>query len=124
MPFVFDFRQALSEPKTVTVNPKGWRCPIKVEYVVAQAHKYDTSLSVVWRVKGTTHCFSIYEPNINDWSKGKGYELHFQTALENFRTDYLGWFRDEAYKDAEWKWEYEAQYGRLILEDEDNRSKN
>jgi len=120
MPFTYDFNNAMTEPKVVTVNPKGWRGPIYVEYVVAQAHKYDTSLSVIWRVRGTSHCFTIYEPSINEWSKGKSYELHFQTALENFRLDYLSWFKNKDYENAEWKWEYKEQFGRFIIEDQDN----
>ena len=61
MPFSFDFNLANGELHTVEVSPKGWRGPITIEYIVAQAHPYDTMASVVWRIKGTEHCFTIVE---------------------------------------------------------------
>ena len=119
MPFIFDFDTSLSDIQQIDVCPKGWKNPITVEYVIAQAHKYDTTLSVVWRIEGTTHCFSIGEQRINVLSNGD-YKKHFTEVLENFRKDYLSWFKDEEYENAEWKYEYKRQYGSLIEEGEDN----
>ena len=119
MPFNFNFNTALSDCISIEVNPKGWVNPITVEYVVAQAHEYDTTLSVVWRVKGTTHCFTIGEQRINVLSNGD-YKKHFTQVLENFRKDYLSWFKDPEYDRAEWKYEYKQQYGQLIKEGEDS----
>lgn len=116
MPFVFDFNTSLSDTKSVEVCPKGWRNPLTVEYVVAQAHRYDTELSIVWRIKGTTHCFTIGEQRLNVLSNGD-YKKHFTKILENFREDYLSWFREPEYENAEWKYDYQRQYGKLIIEE-------
>lgn len=83
---------------------------------------YDTMASVIWRVKGTEHCFTIEEQALNHISHGN-YKEHFQKALENFRLDYLSWFKDEMYKECKWKYEYEQQYGKFIIPDKDNESK-
>ena len=116
MPFIFDFNTSLSDTNSVEVCPKGWRNPLTVEYVVAQAHRYDTELSIVWRIKGTTHCFTIGEQRLNILSNGD-YKKHFTKILENFREDYLSWFREPEYGNAEWKYEYQQQYGKLIIEE-------
>ena len=60
MPFSFDFGLANGELHTVEVSPKGWRGPITIEYIVAQAHQYDTMASVVWRIKGTEGKYGQY----------------------------------------------------------------
>ena len=118
MPFIFDFKRCFDKPTRVEVNPQGWRNPITVEYGIAQAHPYDTQKSVVWRVVGTTHTFTIYEEKLNLISHAN-YKQHFEEILTNFRIDYLNWFKREEYKDADWKYEYEAQYSRFILPDND-----
>lgn len=125
MPFIFDFNNCLGEIKTIQVFPKGWRNPIIVEYATAKAHKYDTALSVIWRVKGTTHTFTIYEHKLNTISHGD-YKKHFEEALTNFRLDYLNWFKDKDYENAEWRYEYQQQFGRFILPEksEDKSSKS
>jgi hypothetical protein len=114
MPFNFDISNAITKPVEVEVNPKGWKNPITVEYAVAQAHRYDTMVSVVWRVKGTQHCFTIGEQKLNQISNAN-YKKHFEEVLTNFRIDYLNWFEDPIYKDAEWKYEYQRQFSGLIL---------
>lgn len=121
MPFVFDFKTSIGEIHSVEVNPIGWKSPLIVEYIVAQAHRYDTMRSIVWRVKGTEHCFTIEEQRLNILSGGN-YKEHFKKALEGFRKDYLSWFVDDEYKDCQWKYEYEKQFGKLILpEEQDNK---
>lgn len=120
MPFVFNFDWSVGDIRTVEIYPNGWVNPITIEYIVAQAHKYDTTLSVVWRVKGTTHCFTISEQKLNVLSRGD-YKKHFTEVLENFREDYLSWFTDDYYKDVEWKYEYKEQFGRFI-KGKDNES--
>lgn len=124
MPCIFDFSKCIGGINTVEVNPKGWHCPIVVEYGVAQMSKYDTQLSVVWRVQGTTHTFSIYERRLNVISNAN-YKKHFEEALESFREDYLSWFTDEEYSGVTWKYDYQSQYGSLIISEEceDNESK-
>lgn len=113
MPFIYDLKQGLTDIKTVDVDVKGWKGTVTVEYVVSQVNKYDTMLSVVWRVKGTTHCFVIPEQKLNVMSNGD-YKKHFKEALAGFRADYLSWFTDEDYDGCEWRNEYKQQYGRLI----------
>lgn len=127
MPHIYDFKNCIGEVKEITVNPKGWKNPITIEYGVAQHNSHDPMLSVVWRVKGTTHTFSIYERRLNVISHSN-YEAHFTEALENFREDYLSWFEDDQYKDVNWKYDYEKQYAEYILprqhESDNNESEN
>lgn len=119
MPFIFDFNNRIGDIKTMEVFPKGWRNPIVVEYASAKAHKYDTQLSVIWRVKGTTHTFTIYEQKLNVLSHGN-YKKHFEEALTNFRLDYLNWFEDPEYANAEWRYDYQQQFGKFIISETDN----
>jgi hypothetical protein len=114
MPFNFDLSAVKDKPSEVKVNPIGWRNPITVEYVIAQAHPYDTTVSVIWRVKGTEHCFTIGEQKLNQISHAN-YPKHFEEVLANFRIDYLHWFTNPLYKDADWKYEYERQFSKFIL---------
>ena len=123
MPFYFDFNLANGELHTVEVSPIGWKGPITIEYITAQAHQYDTMVSVIWKIKGTEHCFTIFEQRLNHISHGD-YKAHFKEALEKFRIDYLSWFKDEMYRNCEWKYEYEKQYGKLIIPDKDNGGKS
>lgn len=123
MPFYFDFNLANGELHTVEVSPIGWKGPITIEYITAQAHQYDTMVSVIWKIKGTEHCFTIFEQRLNHISHGD-YKAHFKEVLENFRIDYLSWFKDEMYRNCEWKYEYEKQYGKLIIPDKDNGGKS
>lgn len=123
MPFYFDFNLANGELHTVEVSPIGWKGPITIEYITAQAHQYDNMVSVIWKIKGTDHCFTIFEQRLNHISHGD-YKAHFKEALEKFRIDYLSWFKDEMYRNCEWKYEYEKQYGKLIIPDKDNGGKS
>lgn len=113
MPFIFNFNKSLNEVNEVTISPKGWIENIVIEYCVAQAHNYDTLPSLCWRIKGTTHTFTIYEHVLKEPSKDN-YAKHFKETLEIFREDYISWFEKEEYKDCEWKWEYKREYGHLI----------
>lgn len=121
MPHLYDFKNCIGPVKEVTINPKGWNGPITIEYGVAQNNEHDPMLSIVWRIKGTTHVFSIYERRLNVISHSK-YDIHFTEALERFREDYLSWFTDDSYKNAEWKYEYQKQYGKLIKSTADKQS--
>ena len=123
MPFYFDFNLANGELHTVEVSPIRWKGPITIEYITAQAHQYDNMVSVIWKIKGTDHCFTIFEQRLNHISHGD-YKAHFKEALEKFRIDYLSWFKDEMYRNCEWKYEYEKQYGKLIIPDKDNGGKS
>lgn len=115
MPFIYNFDNALSDINTVDIEVDGWKDKLTIEYVVSQVNTYDTMLSVVWRVKGTTHCFVIPEQRLNVISNGN-YMQHFKDALGAFRKDYLSWFNDKEYDGCEWKNEYKFQYGRFIKE--------
>lgn len=125
MPYLFDFAECIGDVKTVEVYPNGWRGPLTIEYGIAQKSKYDTQLSVVWRIKGTSHTFSIFERRLNVISNAN-YKQHFEEVLEGFRKDYLSWFKDKEYTDVTWKYAYEAQYGNLIISEEceDNKGKD
>lgn len=114
MPYVYDFNQCLTPIKKMEVNPPGWRGPIVIEYATTQRTEFDPQLSVVWRIKGTTHTFSMYERNLNVISHGD-YKKHFEEVLGNFRYEYLNWFKDEDFRNAQWKYDYKKQYGNLIL---------
>ena len=109
MPHIYDFKNCIGDVKEITVNPKGWSGPIIIEYGVAQHNPHDPMLSVVWRIKGTGHTFSIYERRLNVISHSN-YEAHFTEALENFREDYLSWFEDDRYRDVTWKYDYQKEY--------------
>lgn len=113
MPFNYDFNK-VSNVKTVNINPNGWINPITIEFGIGRPHIYDNFPSIIWRVKGTTHCFTIYEPRINFISKGN-YEEHFKEVLEKFKDDYLSW-KSEQYKNCSWVDEYRKQYSRFIIE--------
>jgi hypothetical protein len=123
MPHLFDFSNCIGDVSTVEVNPKGWRGPLTIEYGLAQNNKYDTQASIVWRIKGTSHTFTIYERRLNVFSNGN-YKQHFEEVLQNFREDYLSWFRNPEYEEVQWKYEYQSQFGRYILPDTggDNKS--
>ena len=116
MPCNFDFSKCEGEIKEINVEPKGWRTPLVVEYGLAQVSPYDTQVSVVWRVKGTTHTFTIYEKRLNVISNAN-YKKHFEEALSNFRLEYLSWFEDSEFEKVEWKYEYKRQYEGLIIPD-------
>jgi hypothetical protein len=115
MPYIYNFSDGLSETYTVSVDVKGWKSPVDIEYVVAQVNEYDPLLSVVWRVKGTTHSFVIPQQRLNVISHGN-YNEHFKKALEAFREDYLSWFREKEYELCEWKYDYKEQFGKFIIE--------
>ena len=119
--FEFDFKKCITDIKQVTISPKGWNGPIVIEYGLAQVNQFDTHTSVVWRVMGTTHTFHIYEPQINKYSHSN-YAKHFTEILENFREDYLSWWKDPKYDGCEWREGYLRQYGKLISKNTDNRS--
>lgn len=116
MPFIYNFEKAKMKPVEVLVNPEGWKTPLTVEYVIDQAHNYDTMVSVIWRIKGTSHCFTIYEIKLNQLSNGD-YKAHFEEVLRNFRIDYENWFTDPDYANADWKYEYQRQFDKYIIYD-------
>lgn len=113
--FIFDFSKCLSGISRVSVDPSGWRGPLVIEYGLAQVGKYDTHVSVVWRVAGTRHTFAEYESTLTKYSKSN-YAKHFKETLEGFRDDYLSWWEDERYDGCEWRDEYKEEFGRFIKE--------
>ncbi len=125
MPFLFDFDNCVGDIQEVTISPKGWVPNLVIEYGPAQANRYDTFGSVVWRIKGTTHTFTIYEKELNERIKGGNYAKHFKETLEGFREDYLSWWKSSEYEGCDWREDYRKQYGKLIIEKtEDNQSQN
>ena len=123
MPHIYDFKNCIGEIKETKINPKGWINPIIIEYGVAQHNPHDPMLSIVWRIKGTTHTFSIYENRLNVISHSN-YEAHFTEALEKFREDYLSWFEEYEYKNVSWKDQYKEQYGKYIIPGSKERGNN
>ena len=113
MPFNFDFNRKLTDIKTIDITPNGWT-PLTIEYCCAQARVYDTMTSVCWRIKGTTHTFTIYENRLNKISNGD-YAKHFTETLELFREAYLSWFENKEYQECVWRNEYEQKYSRFII---------
>lgn len=111
MPFNYNFNN-VNNIKTIEINPNGWVNPIIIEYGIGRPKPYDNFPSVIWRIKGTTHCFTIYEPRINFISKGD-YANHFKETLEKFKEDYLSW-EDEKYKGCKWVNDYREQFGKFI----------
>ena len=59
--------------------------------------------------------FTIYENKLKEICNNN-YAKHFTETLENFREDYISWFKEERYKDCEWKWEYKREFGNYIWE--------
>lgn len=123
MPFIFDFNNSIGDNHLIDIDVDGWKSPITIEYCVVQVHKFDPVLSVVWRIKGTEHCFTIEEQRLNNISNGN-YKEHFRQALIGFRKDYLSWFTREEYSNCDWKYEYEHQYGKFIIPDKDQNNKS
>lgn len=111
MPHIFDFEK-VANIKTSEVYPIGWISPIMIEYGNAQVKPFDNFISVCWRIKGTTHTFTIPLKNINFISKGQ-YDIHFKEVLEKFLEDYKEWEKTEF--QYEWQQQYREQYERFIL---------
>jgi hypothetical protein len=98
---------------TMDIQPNGW-VPLTIEYTTGQAHNTDPLLSVCWRIKGTTHLWTIYEQHLNQISKAN-YKSHFIKILENFRVDYIEWTTNvEFMSQNKWVNEYAEQYDKFI----------
>jgi hypothetical protein len=109
MPFNYDFSK-LESIKEIKVSPSGWVNPIIIEYGIGI---WSDLQSFYWRVKGTTHTFTIPVVRMNYISKGN-YELHFQEVLEAFREDYIGWSEENFY--CEWMQQYRDNYSKYIIQ--------
>jgi hypothetical protein len=103
MPNNVDFSK-LENINTVEINPNGWK-PLTIEYGINNVFEY------CWRIKGTTHTFTIPIIRLDFISSGN-YGEHFKTVLETFREDYIKW-KDEGFI-YEWSREYRDQYSRYI----------
>lgn len=112
MPYNFDFKY-LNDIKIIEVNPKGWVTPLTVEYGITEDTRYNM-LSYFWRVKGTTHTFVIPVIRMDFLSSGD-YQKHFNTALTNFREDYLNWINNPNHLELSWVKEYKQQYKNFII---------
>jgi hypothetical protein len=108
MPFIYDFKN-LENIKETKINPIGWVNPLIIEYGVGI---WSDIPSFYWRVKGTSHTFTIPVTRMNYVSKGK-YEEHFKEVLEAFREDYIGWAGENFY--CEWMQEYKNIYSKYIV---------
>jgi hypothetical protein len=88
------------------VNPEGWT-RIIIEYGITN----DALPLYYWRIKDTTHTFTI--PVIRmDFISAGNYKKHFEDALRNFREDYKLWEKEGFV--TEWSKEYRTQYSRFI----------
>ena len=108
MPYKFDFSD--STINTIEVEVEGWISPLYVEYILKQVDQLP--LSCYWRVKNTTHTFSIPLTRLDFISKGN-YDEHFSTALSTFREDYLEW--KESNFGEQWMQEYRNEYYKFII---------
>jgi hypothetical protein len=100
----------LTNVKTININPRGWICPLMIEYGISNEPVY----SYFWRVKGTTHTFIIPTLRLDYLSEGD-YKKHFEETLEQFREEYLSWKAQNFY--LPWQIEYEQQFRYFILDD-------
>jgi len=104
MPNKYNFSE-LNEIKELQVNPINWVNPLIIEYTIDNNVYY-------WRVKGTSHTFTIPVKRMNYITSGN-YVKHFEEALQNFREDYIEW-KNSGFI-TEWMREYEFEYKRFIL---------
>jgi len=110
MPKNFDFSNFNIE--TIEINPEGWISPLYVEYMITDGLDFGGVLTYCWRVKGTTHTFTI--PTIRmDFLSSGDYKKHFENVLEVFRKDFIEW-KNEGFI-TEWSREYEKQFSRFII---------
>ena len=104
MPHHVDFSKlnnAISDVKTLNVDVIGWKTPLTIEYV----YMNQGIAELWWRVKGTTHTFTIPINELNAMSNGD-YVTHFQQALTVFRSDLIDW----ATKGLKEEWQREYHY--------------
>lgn len=111
MPHHVNFDELINQISDITVinvNVNGWRNPLKIEYVCIE----DCGVQVYWRIKGTTHTFTISLNELNKISKGD-YKKHFEEFLIMFRDDLLLWTA-EGLKEK-WMREYLFQYKNYLV---------
>jgi len=112
MPHNFDF-SLLSNIKTMEVFPEGWISPLEIEYAVGvNENVFNGIPSYLWRVKGTSHTFTIPVSRIDFVSQGD-YQKHFSNALEIFRENYITW--KEGGFSTPWARDYREQYYKFII---------
>ncbi|MCK9574597.1 MAG: hypothetical protein WC979_01690 [Candidatus Pacearchaeota archaeon] len=111
MPHHFDFNafEKSSIKELEIANLAGWLNPITIEY--ANANFAGTKTTVYWRIKGTSHTFTIPSRELNVISKGD-HEAHYRDFLKNFREDLIEWSRTE--EQTEWMREYLYMYRNYI----------
>ena len=81
MPHIYNFENCIGDIKEVKINPKGWINPITIEYGITQHNVHDPMLSIVWRVKGTTHTLTTNFRN----KKAATYPLRQRKGFRNCR---------------------------------------
>lgn len=107
MPHHFDFSQ-FEKIEETSIDVIGWNSPLLIEYSYANEVN-DTKL--FWRIKGTSHTFTIYVSELNRLSNGD-YKNHFQQALTVFREDILEWIASGLQE--KWMREYVYMYQKFI----------
>jgi len=89
------------------VDPEKWK-PIIVEYGYKNLNGV---LMFYWRIKETTHTFTILFSQLNELSQGD-ITKHIETFLETFRQDFISWCAG-GLKES-WMREYYEQYKSFI----------
>jgi len=98
----------LSDVDIMDIDVIGWKKPLQIEYVYVKDHVN----KLFWRVKGTTHTFTIELEQLNKISQGD-YVLHFQQALTVFRDDLIKWAAEGLTE--KWMREYLYMYKNYII---------
>lgn len=96
--------------KIIELNPIGWINPLYIEY---GDFKKDDIYYCAWRIKDTSHTFTIPFARLDYLSSGD-YKKHFEYVLQNFKEDLS--YQKKQYPEAEWIGEYEQQYSRFFIE--------
>jgi hypothetical protein len=107
MPHHCDFSE-FDKIYEIEIDVIGWVSPLNIEYSYVMDFE-DTKL--YWRVKGTTHTFTIPVTELNKISKGN-ITQHLQQALTVFRDDVVKW-TVEGLKEK-WMREYSYMYRNFI----------
>ena len=105
----FSFDTDVNDIKTSNIRAKGWY-PVDVEFGFMGLGQ-SSAQQLCWRVKGTEHVFRIPLKVFYEHDKGD-YEGHFEKVLEQFRIDYLDWYKG-GFQEA-WMQNYRKQFKNYI----------
>ena len=103
------FNEDVNEINLIEVKPKGWESVV-IEYGVAPMG-ISSHLQMCWRVQNTEHVFTI-PLNFLYETTGGDYGPHFKEVLEQFRRDYLEWYK-LGFREK-WMQNYRRQFDKFI----------